>query len=62
MFGTLSVATLAMSLAKVAVVVSGEVGRSGICNIEDTALGYARVLREEFSVIIFHFNKEMSAV
>jgi hypothetical protein len=59
MAGSLSVASTAVSLAKVAVVASGEVGRSaGII----MALGHCIRVCGEFCVLNFSLYKEVSAM
>jgi hypothetical protein len=62
MAGSLSVATTAVSLAKVAVVDSGEVGKSTVYSSYNNALGYAHIDWVEFCVLSFSVYEEVSAM
>jgi hypothetical protein len=58
MSGSESVAKTAVSSAKVAVVVSGEVGRSEVYRrgSNDAALGHTRFYGEEFGVLLHNLD------
>jgi hypothetical protein len=63
MVGSLLMATTAVLSAKVAVIVSSEVGRSAMHRRNGNCpMGYANFRGEEFYVLFFDLNEVVSAV